>query len=188
MTKSLPALSGLLNPGETAFLVGSTDTWVPAADTFVLTTQRLLVTMGKNLSKTHAWHEITGFTAVPEKRGLKVFLRADDPYNINRLKPEDQAALQAALDVFPTMGPGSAAWNAWGQRRSALLSPRACAPAYHCCEQLPTVPGYCDAGEPRPCDAVQRRSAESGTRTSATRRRGSLCTPAGLPLSPGGCA
>lgn len=47
MTKFLPALSGLLNPGETSFLIGSTDTWVPAADTFVRTTQRLLVMMGK---------------------------------------------------------------------------------------------------------------------------------------------
>lgn len=123
MTKFLPALTGLLNPGETSFLIGSTDTWSPAADTFVLTTQRLLVMMGKNLTKAHSWHEISGFTAAPEKRGLRVFLRADDPYNINRLKPQDHAALQAALEVFPTMGPGSTAWNAWVQRRTALISP-----------------------------------------------------------------
>lgn len=128
MTKFLPALSEVLNPGETAILVGSTDTWMPAADTFVLTTQRLLIMMGKTLAKAHSWQEISGFTAVPEKRGLKVFRHADDPYNINRLKPEDHAALQAALEVFPTMGPGSAAWNAWAQRRTSLVTPNQSAP------------------------------------------------------------
>ena len=122
-SKFLPALAGHLNPGETAFLVGSTDTWIPAADSYVLTTQRLLVMMGKNISKSHTWQEIAGFTFAPEKRGIKVFPRSEDPYNINRMKPDDHAALQAALEVFPTMGPGSAAWKAWGERRVALATP-----------------------------------------------------------------
>lgn len=150
MTKFLPALSGLLNPGETSFLIGSTDTWVPAADTFVLTTQRLLVMMGKNLTKAHSWREISGFTAAPEKRGLKVFLRSDDPYNINRLKPEDHAALQAALEVFPTMGPGSEAWNAWVQRRTALLSAGHALPFTTAANSVPLSPVAAKPGSPGP--------------------------------------
>lgn len=156
MTKFLPALSGLLNPGETSFLIGSTDTWVPAADTFVLTTQRLLVMMGKNLTKAHSWREISGFTAAPEKRGLKVFLRSDDPYNINRLKPEDHAALQAALEVFPRMGPGSAAWNTWVQRRAALISPGQA--ISHVATSFPLSPGSAapnSAGPAMPVAPVQ---------------------------------
>ncbi|MCW1804361.1 SHOCT domain-containing protein [Brachybacterium squillarum] len=121
LIKSLPSH---LDPGETAFYIGSTDTWRPMSDSFVLTTQRLLIMTGELIARENAWQTIAGSEPLPKKRGLQVQPQYERPYAVNRLKPPDRAALQAALKVFPRLEPASENVDLWRRRRRRLESPQ----------------------------------------------------------------
>src|SRR5699024_10333639 len=84
----------------------------------------------------------------------------------------DRTALQTVLEVFPRMGPSSAAWTAWVQRRTTLVSPGHGNPS-----AVPNGFPLPPAGTAPP---PQRRTALSEPRTSAVCRRGSLRVPEGL--------
>jgi hypothetical protein len=120
IAKLLAELPSMMILGETPFLIGYTDTWLPALDGYILTTHRLLLVLGKTATHTPSWSEISGFQQNPSKKGILVDLHAGTQLKIHRLPAPDHAALQAALEIFPHRGRNSDAWTSWQLRRRAL--------------------------------------------------------------------